>query len=208
MGIRTRHKRLEHFEQRADAFDLALLEGESGVDHKRVERDKAITVGAGNHRRLMVKRIPSHLKHVQKFQNGLLAYCSSHDLKPEHYVLVPVKLSEDTGVMEYFNTPSVEELSNYLELRDSEKKRGKPFTLPEAIEAAGTFNLTRDEWFICKRFSKQNPGVNMENLDAAFMEMNSHIKKANELRLGVHRSNIVVIGQEKEGRIKLAIVDV
>jgi len=208
MGIRTRRKRLEHFEQRADAFDLALMEGVEGVDHRHVERDKDIIVGSGQHRRLMMKRSPRHLEFVGRDYEILLDYYQKKGVKPKHYALERVKFSENTGVMEYFNTPSVDELNNYLKLREVEKERGKPFTLPEAIDAAGEFDLTRDEWFICKRFSKQNPGITLEKLGNAFDELHGHIRESIGSDVNIVGSNILVLGQMKDGKIKLAIVDV
>ncbi|MFH1126183.1 MAG: hypothetical protein V1703_03580 [Candidatus Altiarchaeota archaeon] len=207
MGIKTRHKRLEHFEERAGAFYEDVKELGEGEAYRKVKRDgKAILVGVGKHERLCLKRNPRHVQWAQDLQNLLLKSARSGLIRPEHYELVAIGGSADTGVQEYFHKPSMYQLKRYLEIKKDESSLGRPLRITEFSQMADDQYLTREDVLLCRQFMKQFTGVTLEKLENAGVEFDENLFTAG-FRGVMQWANIIVLGQNRDGRIRLALAD-
>ncbi|MAG21709.1 MAG: hypothetical protein CL943_00185 [Candidatus Diapherotrites archaeon] len=75
---------------------------------------------------------------------------------------------------------------------------------PKEKDRAG--RLTMEEVRICKNFLKSNKGVSMEQIEASVKELQEHLDLLS-YQAAVHESNILVIGNTPDKKIRLAIVD-
>ena len=189
--MRGRKRRLKNFEKRAEAFSkltAAEFWKPSRLETRQITRDdRLIQIGAGKHKRLTLKRKPWEYERARIDVPILNAYLHKNKIVPECYVLVHVGFSERTGVQEYFNKPSVNELLHFL--------------------SGGGRYLGKESYFNFKRFIKQpcNKGISYEKLNAACNEFAGHNSKATGYSM--NNSNIIVLGQNRDGKIRLAIVD-
>jgi hypothetical protein len=78
---------------------------------------------------------------------------------------------------------------------DHQNENLAPPTLPEEIETA----------IKVKKFVNQNKGINIETIQIALDELKYRFP---DLMFGLHDSNIIVLGQNKNGSLRLAIVDI
>jgi len=157
-----------------------------------VNRDKKVLVGTGQHKRLIAKRWPLDLR-VANEAYSVLMHSFGDFGNPKLFVLVKPACSYETGIQEYFEKPSVAELVDFLEAKKSR--------LPSSY-------LKREQALICKRFTNHplNKGISLEKLRAALGELKDCCAKVSIGKMFEH--NIIVLGQNMDGRIRLAMVDV
>jgi len=157
-----------------------------------VERDKKVLVGTGQHKRLTAKRHPLELQFANEVYSKLM-HSFRHFGNPKLFVLVKPACSYETGIQEYFEKPSVAELINFLEAKKSHS--------PSSY-------LKRKQALICKRFTNHplNKGISLEKLRAALDELKDSCAKVSLGKLFGH--NIIVLGQNMDGKIRLALIDV
>lgn len=189
--MKGRLARLKNFGARARSFQKDL---QKGVGFRRVEREgrssqpQTIIVGTGMHRRLTKKNKPGELDRAEYIVSSLRQYLSSSRLTPSHYVLVDAKSDRQTGVQEYFNRPSIAELENFL-------TKGEKYV------------PTREEEQICRKFLGENRGVTSGMLGNAAGEVMRHISRALDHSYIPRPSNFIVLGVDRQKRLRLALVD-
>lgn len=193
MGLARRKRRLKNFPMRADAFKRALNTNPEKAS-TIVERDlRKVVVGKGTHKRLIMKSNLKHIKIAEKIELILQDYFYRTHTKPKSYTLTPIHSHQ--GVQEYFSRPSIESAGQYLfnAAKRNSMKKNSP-----------------DDYLICKRFfgEKYNANVARKNVLEAYNELLDHMNLAHPGMGEVLSSNIIILGTTREGKIRLAIVDV
>lgn len=127
-------------------------------------------------------------------------YFELEGVTPVNYVLDKPAFSEEHRVQEYFNKPSLSLLTKYLKT---------------IKEGRYTPDLSREEALLCKQFINPpcNKGITLERLEETKQEFYRHLKDAGlsgdeSNELGIDETNVIVLGQNRDERIRLAIVDI
>ena len=197
MGLKGRKRRLRNFDGRAEALANSLTSKKPGV--RKTQRDnRLIRIGIGQHKGLAIKRHKNGITTALKYQSILKKYLTDNNINPKFYKFVQVKASPELLVQEYFNKPSLGSLLYFFSVRKIKK-----FSYSVIL-------LNKESWFLCKSFANQNKGITREKVLQAEKELRNHLS---ETSFGIFAriiipSNILVLGQTKEGKIKLALVDI
>ncbi len=198
MGLKGRERRLKHFERRAEAFTRAIdKEGyyEGQRFSKWIQRDKRVKIGVGEHKRLVEKRL-GHVGPAKIVEASLKNYLKKNKITPKYYSLVEIGASSKFKVQEYFNKPSAAELDEFLRTRQASSK-----------EKRISKKLSRKQALLCKSFVNQHKGITLEKLQKAIVELQKHCTKIPS-RIALISTNAIVLGLTKEGKIRLAVVDI
>lgn len=193
---RGRKRRLKNFGKRAQAFASETRQ------LKPLYRDgRLIVVGTGTHSRLIQKPKASQAFTAKKIEGELFEAFTEKKLVPRNYQLVSVSLSErqanpagaKVAIQEYFHKPSVRSLLYYLEALKAKPKDFSKYLGPA-------------EEILCKRFANQNKQLSYATLNTAFGELQRH--SSYFFYEEISASNVIVLGTTRDGRLRLAIVDV
>jgi hypothetical protein len=211
----------EQFEQRARDF---LLELKMGTGYVEVYRDKGhdvhcLKVGTGIHSGLVFKDGKvSHAKQANEYYHMLKEYFKRRGYEPYSYELFEVRFfptGERMGVVqEYFDRPSLNELSAYLGMknwvRGREKNLKRDLNPAEIRLARGKFGINPDNELRCTQFLglPQNATITLEQI----VDVRRELKEDTDyLRMYLKPENVMVlqqrIGGESIARIGLAIID-
>jgi len=200
MGIKGRKRRLRNFQQRAKDFAAGCRKR---TGYKTLELDgKPLSVGAGKHRRLVGKFSDNDMLEGQRRQEMLQSYLRGHKIVPQNYELVqPASaligaeakkiISLPFGVQEFFHRP------NLLVLR--------AFFWGKQVRAGRLRALSKEEFLLCKQLVNQYKAVTAQKVEAAAQEIEARFSGAGTY---VAMQNLVVVGITRQGRLRLAIVDV
>ena len=181
MGLKGRKRRLKNFEKRATAF-VKDLNNDKG--YKLIDRDDRITaIGVGKHKRLVKKKSALEAADAIHYSRKLVSYLNKKKIVSKSYQLVIARLDSKTGVQEYFNRPSFELLVNFKWGRVCEKENAD----------------------LCRKLFGDFPGITWEKLREAETELLKHLKKIDHWP---DVSNIIVVGQTRDGKLRLALVDI
>ena len=207
MGLAGRKRRLKNFDERAAQFKSALMKGRSPAS-KEIGRDfRNITVGAGQHRRLVIKAKPHHAFVADQLAKMLIADMKAKGTSPKTFVLALPRVTEG-GVQEYFHKPSINSLVEYLYFGKPKKNSIAEY---RSIRHRAILKAKQPhDYALCKQFAnqRQNREITAEQLVEAFDEFNSHLDAMKDGLGRVLSSNIIVLGRTKEGKLRLALVDV
>lgn len=189
MGLKGRKRRLKNFKQRA--FDFVGDEA-FGIGYRRIIRDrKEMQVGTGKHKRL-ISKISKHMSNVipriRKIEEELLSKKSA----TESYEIVRAHANTDFAVQEYFNRPSISELLEFFKMKKLKLKKSS--------------YLTQETGLMCKSFANRHKGITIEKLEKASAELRNDIKSTSFTGI-VNSGNVIVLGQNRDGKIRLAIID-
>lgn len=193
MGLKGRKHRLKRFDKRAKAFA-----GDARIDRESIDLEREhrrIMVGTGRHKRLIKKQSATHLINALEQQRLIAEHLRKKKNPPEHYAFVEVKADFQEGVQEYFHKPSVGALMYFFRF----KQKGRVAS-----------SLGKEDWCLCKQFLGQFKEVTLEKLKVAFKEFEKDFMDSafegwpNRFRLP---SNTIVLGQNRDGRLRLALID-
>jgi len=205
MGIKGRKRRFKSFGQRAASFAADIRKGRSltAARCKRLELDGTkLQVGTGRNRRLVAKPCDDHMRDAMRAHKGLSEFLGSRKITPRNYELVVPTgsfiaadskggISFSFGVQEFFHRPNLLALRAFFQARQAHGR--------------GARQLSKEEYLLCKQLVNQYRSVTPEKANAAWAEISSHLLGAK--KRGLER-NIVVVGLTRQGRLRLAIVDV
>lgn len=193
MGLLNARKKAERFARRATAFVRDLSRDTGHRDLVLDTRD--MRIGVGRHRKLIFKR-EGHLRDAHACQEAILKHLRTSGKVPEHYVLVPVRaeIIGEKAVQDFFHKPSVSQLKRFFESKTN-------------TEPARENYLKEEEEASCKRFLKQNKGITLDAINSAYEEFHGHWGQA-KIRHIFFPFNCVVLGQTRDGKIRLALIDV
>ena len=212
---RRRARRLRNFGIRAEAFIGNIIKDGVG---KQVKLDGCnVKIGTGQHRRLIIKNHPSETRMAESKYIKMAAAVAINP--PKHFVLVPVKSANHGAVQEYFNRPSVASLTNYFTYRRMLEGK-QPFYLPkflgedekksyiewfeksskDLLKTKKSALLSVEDALRCKKFLGEYKSAREESLVAAINEFESALG-------GFNHANIVVLGMQKDGKFRFAVVD-
>jgi len=190
MGYKSRKSRLKNFQKRADSFYGDMIKT-AEKNSTRVNRDnRQVLIGAGVHKRMILKNSSIHAIVAKGCEIKLISYLKINKIVPKTYVLSPVAVVSSGRVQEYFHKPSLAALKSYF------------------FRKHGANQLTSEDYRLCKQFlgQKQNEGITPVLLEQALAEIENHFRQA-QLPL-IWDINIVALGRLKDGRLRLAIVDI
>jgi len=190
MGYKGRKARLKNFQQRADSFFRAMLKPLE-KNSTRVNRDnRQILIGTGVNKRLIVKASPDHALIAKNCETKLISFLKTKNIIPRTYTLSPVILDSSGRVQEYFHKPSLAALVRYVSSK------------------TWASHVSSEDYKLCKQFfgQKQNKGITFDVLEQTKKEYLGHFSAANLPAIWVQ--NIIVLGKLKDGRLRLAIVDI
>lgn len=180
MGLKGRARRIKNFGNRAKAFQR---------DSQKLQRSeikffdtKGVVVGTGQNKRLILKK-RDHLSSTKYWEQKYLDMIKNGTVILEYCELVPVVSDVNTGVQEYFNKPSLYSLREFLASREGRK-------MPEG--------LSKDDFLRCRQFANQHRGINLSKI----LEVTEECGK-----FWLDR-NIIVLGQNNAGKVRIALVDV
>ena len=188
MGLKGRARRLRNFLQRARAFERDSFEQKGFNVQKRDGR--RLTVGVGKHRRLVQKNVSRQANVATVYAEKLFVFLKTNNISPKYYKLERLAFDPETGVQEYFNRPSALSLIHFLNAKENQLRQV----------------LGKTDANLCKKFMGEFPKVTLEKIDKAKEELFEHLKGVTEYPQV--ESNILVIGQTRNGKLRLAIVDV
>ncbi len=193
MGLAGRRRRLRNFDLRAKQFKNAVERTPLTTSKEIIRDTRRARVGTGQHKRLILKNTLPHAKIADKLTRILLSDFQVNSIKPKNFVLVQPRLSEN-GVQEYFNKPSILSLSNYLSNPDF---KGDPMN-------------RKTDYFLCKQFvnQKQNRGITTKQIAETMEEFNSKLDDIHDGWGRILPSNLIVLGKTKEGKLRIALVDI
>lgn len=187
MGLKGRKRRLKNFGQRARAF--VKNAGKAGASSVVVRERKPLEVGANENKRLVLKNNPRHIGRAKIDEAGLIGFLEKKKIVPKTYAIVKVAASPELGVQEYFHRPSLRSLIDFIGHKD-----------------ARIISRSPEDMRLCKQFLNQHKGITLERLNEAWVEFSSHLRQAKILFQ--IESNIIVVGQNRDGKLRLALVDV
>lgn len=181
--VQGRKRRLARFDARAQSFAYEFVHGGRSKTIARDGNDMA--VGDKNYRGLIVKMDRNALPESKRRFGAINGYLARRKIVPGHFVLVEAKGAVKNGVhiQDYFHAPSVDMLYNYF--------IGKKFE-------------TKEEYWMCKRFARQFRGITKEKLEMASKEL---VRYALECIIYADPRNTIVLGQNRDGKLRLAIID-
>lgn len=191
MGLKGRKRRLESFGRRAISFWKAVNKG-TGFEEKTLD-SRAVKIGKGPHKRLIFKTKRSDLRYAKQDYNELSQYYRRRGSQPKKFVLV--EILHKGNVQEFFHRPSLHSLSIFLGSSEMELKKAQ---------------LTRDSALLCKQFANQHRQISLQKLEEAIEELKRDYNAAitDSIAESLSPDNVIVLGQNRDGRLRLAIVDV
>jgi len=194
MGLEGRKRRLNTFDRRADQFKSALMKGGHPSSKKLVRDGKEITIGTGQHKGLILKNNPRHVMLADRLSKRLLTHFGNNAITPKTFVLV-FPQHYNRKVQEYFHKPSLEALVSYLSPGQNK---------------ASLRSKQPDEYRLCKQFinQRQNKPVTAMQLVSALNEFSKHLNHIGSSYGKLLSLNLIVLGRTKEGKLRLALVDV
>lgn len=208
MGYAKKRNRHATFEDRARDFlrDLGRKTISPAFKRVRFGRQKVFDVGLGQYRRLVRKRRPDHLRYTRHLEGKVLRYLKDGLITPEHYELVPVKgdVIDGQAVQEFFDKPTATQLMDFLKLKEPRIHWSKAL--------AHRKYLSMEQVKVCKKLMGQNKGITADKVNDAVDELNRHLKlSSNSPRAFIvnlaYRQNVMVLGQTRDGKIRLALID-
>ncbi len=213
-----RQRRLLNFEERALAFhrDLQRNQGSKTIYREIGHTGSGLLVGVGRHKRLVFKTNPFHARQAREIHNDLAYHFLERGYGSVSYKLLnPRFVAVGTGVVqEYFNKPTLSELSVYLAMKrrkeQAERKLSRPLNVAEARELAARFMMMGKESHLrCKQFLNDplNKGVDLPQIREVERELQ---QDADYLRWPIKPDNVIVLGKTREKdyvRMRIAIID-
>lgn len=191
-----RQRRLRNFERKAKEF---LSEADKFKGYRNAELDnRSVKIGKEKHRRLIVKKgVLDDLKETIEAEKYWMEKILTKEIVPINYELVPIKSvligTDWRGVQEYFHRPSLMTLIDFFELK--EKKKKSEF-------------FSREQWLLCKKLvnDKFNEKLTYEKI----LQLKNELLNSKVLTLfgGMHQTNIIILGMNRMGKIRIALVDV
>jgi len=187
MALKGRKRRLKNFKKRAEDFAKSV---EKGTGSKLAIRDrKPLDVGIGKHKRLVLKRI-GHVKRAKIDQARFIKFLKENKIEPKTYSITRVASHSKLGVQEYFHRPSLNALNLFL---------GGGKNKASSI-------MQKGDAMLCKQFLNMHKDIALLDVRRASKEFFGHLRQAN--LLFQIEQNIIVVGRAKDGKLRLAIVDV
>jgi|GEM_PF-1626906 len=198
MGLKGTRRRLKNFDSSATAFTKDFRKGNGYSQEKR--HYTTIFVGRGNNRRRIIKPTLAGRTEMElaKQAETILIECAKKS-SADSFVFVPVKSNPKLGVQQYFNKPSLRSLWQYFWAKKRNRK---------------SWFGSREEYLVIKGFVKSNPKINYEALLEAESELmdvlwDSGVTKfLSRNTYNFSSKNIIVLGQNKDGKLRLAFIDV
>ncbi len=188
MVVRGRKRRTANFRERAKAF---VADAEKGKGSRLAIRDKkGLDIGTGKHKRLVLKKSIGHVRRAKIDQARFIKFLKDSKIEPKNYSLVKVASHSMFGVQEYFHRPSLYSLSLFLE------GKGKKLGFLEGKQDA----------LLCKQFLGKHKDLKHADVMRASNELFRHLRQANILFQ--IEANIIVVGRARDGKLRLAMVDV
>ncbi|MEI7961879.1 MAG: hypothetical protein WCI04_06105 [archaeon] len=191
--MKGRQRRLKYFEHRAEAFNVAISKGEGFRETTMNER--AVKVGKGKHKRLILKRTV----HYNTLANPLMKFIEELEINPaETFTLVKLGFSPKFNIQEYLDKPTAEMLFHFFQrryLKKSERTLKQSRLVEEALK--------------CKRFINQNKKISFNLLKKALEELDTRAHKDNSQlhNFPTAAVNIIIMGQNRDGKLRLALAD-
>ncbi len=157
-----------------------------------------LLVGTGQHRRLITNKRLSHLETALIEERLLLDFFKEPKNTPTHFVLIPVKGSsagyarqgkllvelQHPGYQEFFHRPTISDLFSF-------------FSKPNL--------LGKERYLLCKAFVRRHKSVSLETVQAAYDEFTDCCQKT--FGIGEKGSNVIVLGETKDKKLRLGIID-
>jgi len=186
--MRGRKARLKNFNERAKSF--ALGTARNPAQARKLLRDgRSLLIGLTPHKRLALKMKPSHLKALHIIQRAVFADLKMHPART--FKLVKLMVDMKTGVQEFHNKPSLNILENYFLLKAGEKP-----------------SITREEYLLAKQFANQNKTITPRLLGRFKKEFNEITKRNLSQKIPIAPSNVIILGHNRDGTIRAALVDI
>lgn len=202
-GRKNRNKR---FLNRARSFVRSPKK--KGEIVEEIFDDASITIGKRSNRRLVLKR-PRDRAATHYLQQRMGEYLAENKIQPEHFVLVTPEGAEVGGhwIQEYFQKPTMRTLAFYFRAIGSKKKQKE---------------LPYSSYLLARSFIKnpRNAPITSSKVSSAYAELfryYSYAVASNFIHFSGHPlspglalvgKNIVVLGINRDGKLRLAIIDV
>jgi hypothetical protein len=204
--MRRRAARLKNFEQRAKSFVQHGSLSDQFARFKHVTRDQhPLRIGVGQHKRLALKLNVSHIEDMLDLEERLFTHLKKHPA--EHFQLIKLAVTilpeiqfhppSMVAVQEYQHKPTLATLADYFFL-----KEGKPNLWGELR------NMKKEDYFLAKQFARQHRGITLEKLKLVKEELWNATHKASHLNDYGNTTNVLVLGLNHDGKLRIALVDV
>lgn len=181
----------QRFESRALAFKKDYSRG-VGFEVVKLH-GRSLHIGTGEHRGLVIGKADTVL--LQQVLELLKRFFKRESVTPKNYILKELRCA--FGVQEFLEQPTLQDLIFFLK---GEKNQIYLQQISEYYKK------------LCEKFLKdpKNEGVTLEKLDVAERELYEHstaLEKYGRRTIFADR-NVLVLGQEKDGKVIVAPVDV
>jgi hypothetical protein len=179
------------FERRVRAFSEDY---ENGRNFEVIVRHGTkLKVGTGDNEGLVIGK--SDLMLLQEVMEKLHRLYKETSITPRHYVLKDLKCF--SGVQEFIETPTLSDLIFFLKGKDDSTFLGQ---------------VSEQAQSLCKEFlnKKENCKIDLDLLNKADQELYEHstaLVKYGRRTIFAQR-NVLVLGQEKDGRVIIAPIDI
>ncbi len=196
MSPAARKKRLKTFEKKAQQFKQAVKRKDEQTTQTITRDSREIVIGRKQNKGLIFKRNIAEVRVVRFLESKLIEFYNSKNIKPKTYQLHGLQASE-LGVQEYKKTPTILSLRHYLFLKQQKRKM--------------LLAKFKEDYFICKKFVNEfKLKITMDELEKVEFELNNHLKEATKKKIAsmISPSNILILGRNRDGRLRIAIIDV
>lgn len=198
---------------------------------KRVQREegsvnRSIVVGVGKNNRLVFKKNneEDHAGISREIFERLQEFWSGANAPKEFKLIFPamvVLAEEKHWIQEYFNKPSLEELMNYFRMLQAQREaklevaltKKRKFTQSESDAFRHFWLKNKESYYRCKQFVRnpKNLGLDFKLLESIHDRIKGDIKKLSttgRLKSDFMKSaNFIVLGRNRDGKVRLAIID-
>ena len=195
MGYRGRKRRLKNFWENAENIMNSFMGGKTTKPVRRSGR----WIRKGTEGRRVVVKGGDHLTKTLLKNDMLKERIKDSEKKPEYFTVIHPKgrvfMKKEWGVQEYFNKPNILQIRLYLELKRNSKTSSRGFT--------------EEEYLMVKQFmnNRVNRGITSEKIDEAYNELRRWTRDARDDAL-LHPHNVLIQGINRDGKIRLTIIDV
>jgi len=200
MGLRGKKSRLRNFEKNAQNAVEARSRGKGVRTITRLKKKLQIAFGPKS-RRLAFKTKREDLNLLLGYQKWLQAESVHGAVILKNFTLEPLKgtIVRGVGVSQYYNKPTIKHLKEYLKMKRTGALQNK--------------FLSEKEYFLCKSFMKrsENKEITKAQLDKVEEELKNIAYRSTIYDFIEHipwASNTVVHGTNKDGTLRITLIDI
>jgi len=188
--MKGRARRLRNFDNKAEAFQEAINKNTGFI---KLQMDfREVKVGKGPFKRLIQKRHPEEYTQIKPFISEAIKELEKKPAK--YFTIAELGYSQKYGIQEYKDKPTVTMLIHFFRQKGKPKNQRPPLIKGEI-----------EEILKCKKLVGQYKEITEEAITKTIEELMHRFPVIVGSEIYYH--NIIVLGKNRNGTLRLAISD-